>query len=215
MMSEPQAIVTELTAALTEFGDAWTGLAARGFSAGGLEAAQQCLYRVAACASSMQMWREARMLELEQLRPPITKAEVGAIRAAVKGILLAQQSLEYGSSVERELSTLAGEMLSSLRRRREAAGLTKRLVEYKQKPPRSDFLDNPPNRMRELRLYAGLKQRDVADGIGVSVTYVSTWERKGGIPEDRQAAIAEFFGVTVDDLLTAGPTELTLPEDWS
>jgi transcriptional regulator with XRE-family HTH domain len=69
--------------------------------------------------------------------------------------------------------------------------------------------------MRELRLYAGLKQRDVADGIGVSVTYVSTWERKGGIPEDRQAAIAEFFGVTVDDLLTAGPTELTLPEDWS
>lgn len=88
-------------------------------------------------------------------------------------------------------------------------------------PPRSDFLDNPPNRLRELRIYAGLRQREVVARLpaelGVIRSNLSEWERgPHPIPAEVRAPLAEVFGLEAWELevgVTAGP--LTLPESWA
>lgn len=56
------------------------------------------------------------------------------------------------------------------------------------------------NNLKKLRLKNGKTLREVSDEFGVSSTSISTWE-SGKIPELRVAQLAEYFGVTSQELL--------------
>ena len=59
-------------------------------------------------------------------------------------------------------------------------------------------------KLQELRKSKGLTQEALAEALHVSRTAVSKWESGRGLPSiDSLKAIAAFFGVTVDDLLSA------------
>lgn len=60
--------------------------------------------------------------------------------------------------------------------------------------------------MKELRKQRGITQRDLAQYLGVSVSTFSGWET--GVYEPDHAhlcKIADYFGVTVDELLGRSP----------
>ena len=58
-------------------------------------------------------------------------------------------------------------------------------------------------KVQELRRQKGLTQQELADALYVSRTAVSKWESGRGYPQiDSLKAIAGFFGVTVDELLS-------------
>jgi transcriptional regulator with XRE-family HTH domain len=60
-----------------------------------------------------------------------------------------------------------------------------------------------PQRLREVRAAAGLKQTDVADRLGVSSVTVSRWERGAMTPPlSRVHEIADALGVAVGELVT-------------
>lgn len=66
--------------------------------------------------------------------------------------------------------------------------------------------------LQELRKQKGLTQEELATALFVSRTAVSKWESGRGYPNiDSLKAIAAFFGVTVDTLLS-GEELLTLAE---
>ncbi len=68
-------------------------------------------------------------------------------------------------------------------------------------------------RLQELRKRRGITQEQLAQALFVSRTAVSKWESGRGYPSiDSLIAISEFFGVTVDDLLT-GNQALTLARE--
>lgn len=57
------------------------------------------------------------------------------------------------------------------------------------------------NRLRALRISAGLKQKDVADRLGISQVSVWQWESGVSLPRaDKLPAIAELYGCTIDEL---------------
>ena len=57
-------------------------------------------------------------------------------------------------------------------------------------------------RLRELRTEKGLRQRDVADDLGISVTCYAGYEQGAHEPDFRTLCkIARYFGVTTDYLL--------------
>lgn len=59
-------------------------------------------------------------------------------------------------------------------------------------------------KLQALRKQKGITQRELADAIFVSRTAVSKWEAGRGYPSiDSLKAIAAFYGVTVDALLSA------------
>lgn len=59
--------------------------------------------------------------------------------------------------------------------------------------------------LRRLRTEKGLKQEELARHIGISVQSVSKWERGESLPDTVLLPnIAEFYGVTVDELLGVG-----------
>ena len=59
-------------------------------------------------------------------------------------------------------------------------------------------------KLQELRKKKGLTQEELADEIYVSRTAVSKWESGRGYPNiESLKAIAKFFSVTVDDLLSS------------
>lgn len=63
--------------------------------------------------------------------------------------------------------------------------------------------------IRILRESKGLTQRALADGVLVSFQAISAWERGLSVPDLENAVrIAEFFGVSVDALLTRAGQEL-------
>lgn len=63
--------------------------------------------------------------------------------------------------------------------------------------------------IRILRENMGLTQRALADGVLVSFQAISAWERGLSVPDLENAVrIAEFFGVSVDALLTRTGQEL-------
>lgn len=67
-------------------------------------------------------------------------------------------------------------------------------------------------KLQELRKQKGLTQEELAQSLYVSRTAVSKWESGRGYPNiDSLKAIARFFSVTVDDLLS-GDEILTLAE---
>ncbi|MBR5287275.1 MAG: helix-turn-helix transcriptional regulator [Clostridia bacterium] len=60
-------------------------------------------------------------------------------------------------------------------------------------------------RLQALRKQKGLTQEELAQALFVSRTAISKWESGRGYPSiDSLKAIAEFFGVTIDALLTGG-----------
>ena len=67
-------------------------------------------------------------------------------------------------------------------------------------------------KLQELRKRKGLTQEELAETLFVSRTAVSKWESGRGMPSiDSLKAIAGFFSVTIDELLSSGEV-LTLAE---
>ena len=67
-------------------------------------------------------------------------------------------------------------------------------------------------KLQELRKHKGLTQEELAELLFVSRTAVSKWESGRGYPNiDSLKAIARFFGVTIDELLS-GDELLTIAE---
>lgn len=63
--------------------------------------------------------------------------------------------------------------------------------------------------IRFYREKKGMTQRELADSIMVSFQAISAWERGLSIPDlENVVRIAEFFGITVDALLTGSAQEL-------
>ena len=70
-------------------------------------------------------------------------------------------------------------------------------------------------KLQELRKRKGLTQEELAECLFVSRTAISKWESGRGYPNiDSLKAIAKFFGVTIDQLLS-GDELLTLAEEDS
>ena len=68
-------------------------------------------------------------------------------------------------------------------------------------------------KLQQLRKGKGLTQEDLASALYVSRTAVSKWESGRGTPNiDSLKAIADFFSVSVDDLLSADEL-LTVAEE--
>lgn len=68
-------------------------------------------------------------------------------------------------------------------------------------------------RLQELRKQKGLTQEELAQSLFVSRTAVSKWESGRGYPNiDSLKAIAAFFSVSIDELLSSGEA-LTLAEE--
>ena len=70
-------------------------------------------------------------------------------------------------------------------------------------------------KLQELRKQKGLTQEELAECLFVSRTAISKWESGRGYPNiDSLKAIAKFFGVTIDELLS-GEELLTIAEEDS
>ena len=68
-------------------------------------------------------------------------------------------------------------------------------------------------KLQELRKQKGLTQEELAERLYVSRTAISKWESGRGYPNiESLKAIAKFFSVTVDELLSSGEA-LTLAEE--
>ena len=68
-------------------------------------------------------------------------------------------------------------------------------------------------KLQELRKQKGMTQEELAEALFVSRTAVSKWESGRGYPNiDSLKAIAQFFGVTVDALLS-GEELLTIAQE--
>ena len=68
-------------------------------------------------------------------------------------------------------------------------------------------------KLQELRKQKGLTQEELAEVLFVSRTAISKWESGRGHPNiDSLKAIAKFFGVTIDELLS-GDELLTIAEE--
>ena len=69
------------------------------------------------------------------------------------------------------------------------------------------------NRIKELRKARGLLQAQLAADLGVHQTAVSQWETGRTDPDVSSARrLADYFGVTLDDLLGHQPAEEQLDE---
>jgi transcriptional regulator with XRE-family HTH domain len=69
-------------------------------------------------------------------------------------------------------------------------------------------------KLQELRKQKGLTQEELAASLYVSRTAVSKWESGRGYPNiDSLMAIAKFFSITVDDLLSSGEALTIAKED--
>ena len=69
------------------------------------------------------------------------------------------------------------------------------------------------HKIQELRKQKGITQEELAESLYVSRTAISKWESGRGYPNiDSLKAIAKFFGVTIDELLS-GDELLTIAEE--
>ncbi|MEE0946879.1 MAG: helix-turn-helix transcriptional regulator [Acutalibacteraceae bacterium] len=70
-------------------------------------------------------------------------------------------------------------------------------------------------KLQELRRQKGITQEELAESLFVSRTAISKWESGRGYPSiDSLKAIAEFFGITIDELLS-GKELLDIAEEDS
>ena len=69
-------------------------------------------------------------------------------------------------------------------------------------------------KLQKLRKQKGLTQEELAEKLYVTRTAVSKWESGRGYPNiDSLLAIAKFFSVTVDELLSSGEAIRLAEED--
>ena len=69
-------------------------------------------------------------------------------------------------------------------------------------------------KLQELRKRKGLTQEELAEQLYVSRTAVSKWESGRGYPNiESLKAIAKFFSVTLDELLSSGEALMIAEED--
>ena len=69
-------------------------------------------------------------------------------------------------------------------------------------------------KLQELRKQKGITQEELAESLYVSRTAVSKWESGRGYPNiESLKAIAKFFSVTVDDLLSTDQVLIIAQED--
>ena len=71
-------------------------------------------------------------------------------------------------------------------------------------------------KLKELRARRGITQEELAEALYVSRTAISKWESGRGYPNlDSLKAVAAYFSVTVDDLLSEGdlPSPQATPSD--
>lgn len=72
------------------------------------------------------------------------------------------------------------------------------------------------DKLQQLRKQAGLTQEELAQQLFVSRTAISKWESGRGLPSiDSLMAIANFFGITVDQLLSGDQVLSIAREDAS
>ena len=72
------------------------------------------------------------------------------------------------------------------------------------------------DKLQQLRKQAGLTQEELAQKLFVSRTAISKWESGRGLPSiDSLMAIANFFGITVDQLLSGDQVLSIAREDAS
>ena len=65
------------------------------------------------------------------------------------------------------------------------------------KSPRTDF----GSRIHQLRVEAGLSQREVADYLGIGQPSYADWERRNvALSAEQFVKLADFFGVSVEEL---------------
>jgi len=65
------------------------------------------------------------------------------------------------------------------------------------------------DRIRELRIKAGIRQQDLGRMLGVSAVAVSKWERGVSQPDiETLSILADFFGVSIDELCDHQPGAL-------
>lgn len=71
------------------------------------------------------------------------------------------------------------------------------------------------NRLRELRMRSGLSQREVAKAMGISQSTLCRFELYGDEPGALTAlALAEYYGVTVYELMGVRRYQVLNPELW-
>ena len=69
-------------------------------------------------------------------------------------------------------------------------------------------------KLQNLRKQKGLTQEDLAEALYVSRTAISKWESGRGYPSiDSLKAIAKYFSVTIDELLSSGEVLNIAEED--
>ena len=69
-------------------------------------------------------------------------------------------------------------------------------------------------KLQELRKQKGITQEELAESLYVSRTAISKWESSRGYPNiESLKAIAKFYGVTVDDLLSGNELLSVAEED--
>lgn len=70
------------------------------------------------------------------------------------------------------------------------------------------------NRIKELRVAAGLKQAELAEMIGVRQNTLSTWETGRHEPDiESMTRMAKIFGASVDEIIGNGAISDKLPEN--
>ncbi len=76
----------------------------------------------------------------------------------------------------------------------------------------SATLPQPPNRARALRLERGLTYLQVAEATGIHYQAVQRFEKTGkGMGLERVCTLAQFYGITVDNLMGLKNDEKILP----
>lgn len=66
-------------------------------------------------------------------------------------------------------------------------------------------------KLQKLREESGISQKRLADTLKVSQTAIGFWERGERVPSvDSARKLADYFGVSTDDLFAPAETELTL-----
>ncbi|MDY4888485.1 MAG: helix-turn-helix transcriptional regulator [Sphaerochaetaceae bacterium] len=64
------------------------------------------------------------------------------------------------------------------------------------------------NRIRNLRITAGITQKKLADLMGVSPQAVCKWEKDMSCPDIMSLPrLSRIFGITIDDLFNQGQTK--------
>lgn len=78
----------------------------------------------------------------------------------------------------------------------------------------SQIEKNISKNIKELRLAGGMKQSELGDKIAYSDKTISKWENGSSVPDiTALSAVADLFGITVDDLIRENAVQKTLKKE--